>query len=58
MTVCYALYDTRRKCYLGNVGYYGNELNVKCFATKKDAENYLKVYICSGNYKPRKMVVA
>lgn len=42
--LAYALWDTQQKAYFSNTGYYGNELNIKCFPSRALAEMHLETY--------------
>jgi len=43
-TPVYAIWDKQHKAYISNTGYYGNELNIKCFPCRSLAEVHVATY--------------
>lgn len=57
MKIIYVIFDPRDKTFLGNVGYYGNEQNIRGFTSRDDAEKYIKAYCSSKQLLVKRMKI-
>jgi hypothetical protein len=53
----FVLFNSKHKSYLSSSGYYGNEVNIKGFATKEAAEKHRDTYYSGNNFTIKKMKV-
>jgi hypothetical protein len=53
----YAIFNPETKGYLTCSGYYGNEINIHVFASKQDAEKYIKMFYRDTNFKVKSIKI-
>lgn len=50
----YGLYHAPTKSFVLETGYYGNCVNIQCFATKKQADSHINMYMRNKGYKTKR----
>lgn len=53
----YALFHIPTKSFTVSLGYYGNENNILCFASKEACESFIATYSRKYEYRAKKMRV-
>lgn len=56
-TYVYAVFHAPTKSYVLDSGYYGNQVNIKCFPDKDSCQAHIDAYYRQQGYRPKGMRV-